>query len=524
MIITFLPINKKVQAEENKNLLQVAREAGIDLGGNCAGNKTCGKCKVLITKGNSRDYTTEELKILTDDERNAGMRLACCYQITQDICVIVSKSNAIVRSIKSANTIPSHIEEINDRLGVAFDIGTTTVAAQLWNLDKKELLGEVSTLNPQTQYGADVITRISYANQDTRNLQMLSKIIRDCCNDMINNLSGMNHIKPLSIDSVVIAANTTMSHLFLGKSVEHLAKVPFQGVSYQGELCDAGALGIHIKPHGKVFVMPGIGGYVGSDTVGCIIARDMTHLQGNNLMIDIGTNGEMVLSRNGKITACSTAAGPAFEGATLYQGMRAEDGAITKVVIVNDKISVDYIGAEKTGVYPVGICGSGVIEAISEIYDHHRMDETGRLLKEAGEVNYITLWSKNNKQVILTQKDIREFQLAKAAIYTGTQLLLEKENITFSQLDKIYLAGSFGSSINIKKAIHIGLLPDIELERIEYIGNGSLLGASKVLIGDRSVKETEQIGVEAEHFELALCEDFQQVYLSALAFPHKIDQ
>jgi uncharacterized 2Fe-2S/4Fe-4S cluster protein (DUF4445 family) len=236
-------------------------------------------------------------------------------------------------------------------------------------------------------------------------------------------------------------------------------------------------------------------------------------------MIDIGTNGEIVLAKNGELYACSTAAGPAFEGASLYQGMRAMDGAISNVQIVNEKILINYIGAGRPDVYPIGICGSGVIEAAAEFLENGRMDDSGRLLGDAGVKNQVTLWQGKEGQVVLTQKDIRELQLAKGAIYAGMQLLLREAGVSLKELDKIFLAGAFGSNIDIKKAISIGLLPDINLNRIEYIGNGALNGASRLLLRDISRLEAEQIAKSTKHLELAQCEDFSSEFMKAVSFP-----
>lgn len=521
MLITFLPMNRKIEVDYGANLMQVAKENNIDLGGTCAGNKTCGKCKALITKGNHKVFSKEEIGFLTEEETMAGIRLTCCFTVTQDTTVILTGRQPDRVQVTSKLYQKSAVAAY----GVAFDIGTTTVEAELWDLDNKFMLGRQSAPNPQRLYGADVISRITYANTSLDNQNRLTELIRNCCNQLIDMLAEQAEIENDHIKSVVIAANTTMSHLFLGKSLESLAKVPFQGISYAGEEKIASDISIHIYPEGTVYVMPGIGGHVGSDTLGCILAKDLAHAKGPKLMMDIGTNGEIVLAKNGELIACSTAAGPAFEGSSLHQGMRAEYGAIAKVDIIDDKIIVDVIGDEKDGMKPVpiGICGSGVIEAISELYKSGQMDSTGRLLGKAGDDNFVLLYlGKTMKdQVILTQKDIREIQLAKGAIYAGMQILLREEKMKPAELDTLYLAGTFGNYINMKKGIHIGLLPAMELDKIEYIGNGALTGAAKILLGEVSKEEAERISKNTRHLELALREDFQEEFLKAISFPEK---
>ncbi|WP_281531918.1 ASKHA domain-containing protein [Anaerocolumna aminovalerica] len=543
MLVTFLPMNKKIQINAGSNLFHAAMENGIDFGGVCSGNRTCGKCKAMITKGNNRKYSKEERKLLTEEERNSGIRLTCCFTITEDTCVIISgkkeKQSQVSRKEDKiedsfGNLLTNSLAK--EHYGIALDIGTTSVAARLWNLDRKEFIDEISTKNPQSLYGADVITRITYANSSGDNVRRLAYLIRECCNTLLLRLSAEHNINTNQIEAAVITANTTMSHLFLGKSVEKLAKVPFQGISYEGVKLKASDVGFQMHPNGQVYVMPGIAGHVGSDTLGCILAKDLNHAKGNHLLVDIGTNGEIVLAKEGELMVCSTAAGPAFEGASLHQGMRAIEGAISKVNIRNNLIEVELIGPEKGSaltysmnrngkavgeigdIYPIGICGSGVIEAISELLNNHIMDETGRLLGQEGDNNYVTLWKHHDKEVILTQKDIRELQLAKGAIYTGIMLLLKEAELSKSQLNYIYLAGAFGSSIDLKKAVHIGLLPPIEPDRINYIGNGALDGASKVLLGQISKAETESISKKIKHLELALCKEFQEEFLKAVNF------
>lgn len=522
MIISFLPLNKKIQVEAGVNLYQAARENGIDLGGICSGYKSCGKCKALITKGNIKKYEPEELRLLSKDELDSGMRLTCCFTVVEDTCVILSTNRFNTDQIsKKSDKIAIREESNNNQYGIAFDIGTTSVVAELWNLNEKEKLGQVSKQNPQTLYGADVISRITYANLSIDHLKKLSDTIRKCCNELIRELLDQYNIDRYSVESVVIAANTTMTHLFLNNSVQNMLRIPFIGNLYEGVEKKASQIGMEVHPKASVYIMPGIGGHVGSDTVACILAKDLLHINGNVLLIDIGTNGEIVLSKDGRLTACSTAAGPAFEGASLHQGMRAIDGAITKIEINQENITVDFIGSEKGNAYPIGICGSGVIESVSELLNHGIIDDTGRLLGIAGTKNYVTLWEETDRQVILTQKDIRELQLAKAAIYAGMCILLREEKITFSQLDKLYLAGAFGSNINIEKAINIGLLPNINPSKIEYIGNGALTGASKLLLSEVNKQDAEQIRLNTKHLELALSNDFQNEFINAISLPSK---
>jgi uncharacterized 2Fe-2S/4Fe-4S cluster protein (DUF4445 family) len=530
--ITFLPINIKIQAEAGSNLFQTARENGIGISGVCSGNKTCGKCKVLITKGKQKEFKKEESEFLTKKELEQGIRLACCFLVCEDTCVILPEEETEHRyGFKDDFTTDSHPmlkgksedsdsineEDLNkDRsnkfiYGISFDIGTTSVAAELWNLATGKSLSQISTLNPQSSYGADVISRITYAISNTKNREKLTMLIRQCCK-----------INLTDICKATAAGNTTMTHLFLDRPVDTLSKVPFIGISYEGEERKPSDMGFDMNEKGVIYVLPGIGGHVGSDTLGCIISSGIYDTRETILIVDIGTNGEIVLARGGKLTVCSTAAGPAFEGAALYQGMRAVKGAITQVKInSNGSISTEYIGSDIPGIKPEGICGSGIIEAASELLKNDMMDITGRLLGEAGDKNYISLWKEGNKEVRVTQKDIRELQLAKGAVYAGMKILLNYEGINFDDLDKIYLAGAFGTNLNVEKAIHIGLIPDIDPDKYRYIGNGALAGAAMLLLNKITWEAAEQIAKTASHLELALREDFEEEFMNAVSFPER---
>lgn len=537
MKITFLPLSYKAEAKPGSNLFLLAREHGIDLGGICAGAKTCGKCKVLITKGNDRCFEKEEMLHLTGEERSKGYRLACCFSIKEDTCIILSSAghngNFSDSKHKTSNTTYEESEvqkeakiakeqsthkNIGSRFGIALDLGTTTVVAELWNLSEKRSLGRLTRLNPQRLYGGDVISRITYASQGKEHLQNLTKLVRQCCNELVKDLADIHGITTKGIDKVILAANTTMTHLFLGRSVDTLFKFPFQGGSYCGVKASSAEIGININPEGYIYVMPGIGGHVGGDTVGCILAKRLYQRKGISLLIDIGTNGELVLAKDGRLTACSTAAGPAFEGGALHQGMSALTGAITRVQITAEGTVLDYIGKEE-GAVPVGICGSGAIEAIAELYLAGWLDETGRLQGSAGETNEFTLWENLQKKVVITQKDIREIQLAKGAIYAGVVLLLKNENITIEQIDHLFIAGAFGSTLDVVKAVRIGLLPKIEENKVQLLGNASLLGAGKVLLDDKERVIAEETSPLVKHLELAVMEEFQEEFIKAMSLP-----
>lgn len=531
MIVTFLPINKKIEIEKEENLYRLAMENGIDLGGTCGGKKTCGKCKVLITKGNDKSYLPEELDTLSEEEKKKGIRLACCVTVTNDMCaisMIPNKDRDENLHGTSESTKVKQIRKDGLQYGVAFDIGTTNVVAQLWDITNKEKLSNIERPNPQSLYGKDVISRITYGSESKENLGTLTSLIRNCCNQLIEGLIKAEGINKEDIVQGVVAANTTMTQIFCGHSVEGLRKVPVifaesegglhSESPYKGKVYKAEELGIQIQGEGSIYVLPSIGGHVGSDILAGLHSINRQDNKENFLFIDIGTNGEIALCIDGKVSVCSTAAGPAFEGAVLQQGMTASDGAITKVEIKEDRFILDYIGNEKKEIYPIGICGPGALEAVYELIIHGKMDETGRLLGEYGDNNYVPLYDSEKGRVILTQKDIREIQLAKGAIYAGCMTLLKTCRISIGDIDRIYIAGAFGSHLDVKKAMAIGLLPKTSPQKIICVGNQSLEGAGKMLLEEKDLSELEKISTSIDHIDLALDSSFEEEFIDAISF------
>lgn len=520
MVITFLPVNKKIETASGISVEAVAVKANIETGAVCNAKGTCGKCKVMVTKGNNRLFTAEELKHLTEEERDRGFRLACCFIPEDDTCVIVNKPTH-ERETYTLSGIKRNLitSKENENYGVVLDIGTTTLEAILYHISSRQPVLSKGLLNPQRIYGGDVVSRITYSLAEEKNTEILQNILLKACNKLINELAFQYGINVNTIKRAVIAGNTTMTGLFLGRSLRKLSRAPFQQDSYNGVTLTAREAGMNIGENGSVFIMPGIGGHVGGDTLGCILSTGLNKENKKILLMDIGTNGEMVLCNKGRLTACSTAAGPAFEGGNISCGMRAETGAVTSAKMVNGKLELHYIEEEDEKVSPTGICGSGLIECIYELYKNQYMDETGRLLGVAGEENLYRIWKRDREEILLTQKDIREFQLATGAIKAGIALLLQEAGLQVQELDKIYLAGNFGSKLSVTKAIGVGLLPDVSEENIEYIGNGALAGSAKLLLQEITMEEAEAISRKVHHLDLSGKETFEEEFIKALSFP-----
>lgn len=427
-------------------------------------------------------------------------------------------------------------ERKEKRYGAAFDIGTTTVVGMLWDLNEGRLVDMIAKTNPQSRYGADVISRITYSSASPDQRKLMQCVILECFNEMLEALTDQYQIEKNWIRKATVVGNTTMSHLFLGIDAASLARAPFEPAFTGPVTRKAEALGLHMNPNADIFVLPNIAGHVGSDIVAVMIAAEIKRKPGITLTVDIGTNGEIVLGGKGRMLTCSTAAGPAFEGARIYHGMRAAEGAIEKVEIKDGEVMVKVIGNTE----PVGICGSGLIDAVARMLDAGLVTFKGNLLSREEAVSkrlhprlverlrkgengseFVLAWRDNAEDIVINQKDIREVQLAKGAIFGGIQVLLQCLETRTEELVEIMLAGAFGSYIDKKSALRIGLLPDAGLEKIRHIGNAAGVGACMALLSGESKMQAELQSRETEHVELALHPSFEKEYLQGMYFPRE---
>lgn len=421
------------------------------------------------------------------------------------------------------------------KFGVVFDIGTTTVVGFLLDLNKGLVLATSALTNPQNFFGADVISRINYAATEPEGLKQLHEKVLEAINQITGRLLKEAGVKQDEVYEAVMVGNTTMSHLVLGIDPTYLAPAPFIPVFTGAVETEAGELGLKIHHAGKVMMLPNIAGYVGSDTVGVMLATHMEEKEGYCLAVDIGTNGEVVLTGKGRVLTCSTAAGPAFEGAQIYNGMRAADGAIEAVAIKDGDVRLEMIGNEPAR----GICGSGLIDAIAEMLKSGIIESSGKIVdpEQASELhpklrarirpgqvgNEFLLVpgeaSATGEDIVITQKDVRELQLGKGAIYAGIQVLLMEMGISETDLSQVLLAGAFGNYIRKESALAIGLLPNLDLDRIISIGNAAGDGAKMALVSRRERALALSLARRAEHIELSSRLDFQNEFIDALSFP-----
>ncbi len=419
-------------------------------------------------------------------------------------------------------------------LGACFDLGTTTVVGELWDLASGKRLAVASRTNPQREFGADVISRTEHAAASAEGLSRLQKLAAGCLDEILAECLKAAGCLPADVHDLVVAGNTVMQHLLLGVTSEHIAMSPFAPVFTAGRTAPAAELGIAAAPGALLSVMPAVSGYVGGDIVAGLLATRLLEKDGPAagpvLFIDIGTNGEMVLVADGKATGCSTAAGPAFEGARISRGMRAMSGAIEEVRFDG----ADLVCLTIDGATPRGICGTGLIDAAAALLGAGLMDETGRLLEpeELPAETPAPLRARlrmtedgaevllgASREVPLTARDLRELQLAKAAVRAGAETLLAEAGLAAADLSRVLLAGAFGSYIDPATALAIGLLPDVPVEKVSFGGNTSAAGARLALLDAARSERAAELAREVDYLELSGRSDFQERFAEAMMFP-----
>lgn len=517
--ITFEPDGKKISIHESATILEAAGLAGIVLNTACGGKGICKKCAVKLQGG-------KEV-------------LACQYKIDSDLIVTIPvtsrflESKILTQGIEAKQKLAPDIYKkylkTSGRTkisGLAIDIGTTTVVLKLIDMINGDCLAVESALNPQAKHGDDVISRIAYANSEEK-LTELQKLIVDCINDLLQAACERAKISPMQIYEVCVVGNTTMNHLFLKMPVTGLGQAPYKAYSIDAKDFPAKDFGIKINPEGNIHTVENIASFVGSDTTAESVAVQIGSEEKMTLIVDIGTNSEIVLGNKEKLYTASCAAGPAFEGARITCGSRAVDGAIESVVANSEDIDVDVIGNSPAR----SICGSGLIDAAAVLCELGIIDPTGkltqpenlpakiskRLTEKCSEPAFI-LAENNGKKVLLTQRDIRQVQLAKAAIRAGIKILERKLGIKDQDLEQVFLAGAFGNFLRKESALRIGLLPSIPQERIHFIGNAACSGAQMILLNSTCRKDAGKLAKKIEHIETARENDFTSIFTDSMAF------
>jgi uncharacterized 2Fe-2S/4Fe-4S cluster protein (DUF4445 family) len=594
MKIIFMPQEKTGEYQEGITIAAAAEEAGLPLDLVCGGRGRCGKCKVFLQEDGKplQEVLACQEKLLKDATVHIPSKLLKREAViltgsnlgrvkleplgekvflpaeklkahTSDgdferLALALGRPGLALPPLNTLQQLPRHLKSpqgltafIFDQelvsleegdttpafYGMAVDIGTTTVVAYLYNLNTGEQVSVVSSLNKQTTVGADVMARINEASTD-RGLIKLHGLIMETMGQLIKEGCDAAGIRPQDIYLVTLVGNSTMQHLFLNFSPYNLGRKPFTSTLLKDIILPAADLLLGINPVGRVVFLPLIGGFVGADTTGVLLATALRQAQKIRLVIDIGTNGEMVLGNREQLLACSTAAGPALEGAGIAHGMRGTGGAIEDVTFGEDGVNIKVIGHKKA----TGICGSGLVACMAEMLKAGMVKATGRLLSKeeflaAGgspilavglmEVDGHRVFmltppdGEGDNGIFLSQGDIRAVQLAKGAISTGVTILLEEMGVKGEDLEEIYLAGAFGNYIDVRKGQIMGLIPDFPGVPVRPVGNAAGGGAQKALLSRHSLREANRISFSVQHVELASHPHFQDRFISSLTFPSR---
>ncbi|MBR5047947.1 MAG: DUF4445 domain-containing protein [Eubacterium sp.] len=478
---------------ENQSLLAALRDRGYFLPADCGGRGTCGKCKVRILRDEQSNAPETGPEILACKVFGEGSYPVVIPDYGEDEIWAIGLSDeenewAPLNTLQDGSLPPDH-------LALAVDLGTTTIAAGLTDTSTGEILRSAAGINHQRVYGADVLLRMDAANRGEGG--KLQELVMKDLNALCSRLGLGKDLSALPIP-VIISGNTTMEHLLQGLSCRTLGVYPFQPVD------------ITLHTYRNMTILPGISTFVGADIVSGIVACQIDRKEEISILVDLGTNGEMIIGNKDRILAASTAAGPAFEGGNISCGLAGVPGAIDRVVIEKGKARVTTIGGKS----PAGLCGTGVLETVYEMLKDGIIDETG-LLEEA----YFDNGFPRAEGVVFTAKDIREVQLAKAAIRAGIEVLLSAYGVSYGQIDRLYLAGGFGQKLDAKKAIGIGMLPEELADRIVPVGNTSLKGAVLFARDPDMPRRLDHVIRISEEITLSNHQLFNDLYVEHMFFP-----
>jgi uncharacterized 2Fe-2S/4Fe-4S cluster protein (DUF4445 family) len=553
--VVFQPDGKRGRFQSKYNLLEAARRLGVDINSICGGVGACGKCIIRITEGTLPKPNSTDKRFIDDKVLKLGFRLACQTRIEDDLKVVVPKesrtstqrlqtegleTNIMTSPVVSKKISQDMIEILYDGdilrkiysketqiLGFAVDIGSTKLAGFLMDLTIGNVLSVVTAMNPQIPYGEDIISRITSAIESKENNRLLHLTLVESVKQLLTRACIESGQNIEDVYDIVLVGNTAMQHFILGSDIRLLSRSPFIPESLEHR--DLPPDRLKINSSARVHILPLIAGFIGADCVAASLATGIHKSDQLSFLMDIGTNTEIVVGSKDGLVACSCASGPAFEGAHIKYGMRAASGAIEGVWI-DEKFEprVKVIDDVK----PVGICGSGLIDLLSEMLKAGIVDSSGRfakvnhprLRKNAGIWEYVVVWRNETgveDDICITQKDVRELQKGKAAIFSGSHIALKYLGLEPNIIEHIYMAGAFGTYINGESAINIGMIPEFNLLKINQVGNAAGTGARMSLISKESRKEAQHIRKKVEYIELARHPEYHKVYLDALMLPHK---
>lgn len=613
-------------AAEGENLLEVARKTNVAIDAPCSGNASCGKCRVRLISG---ELDSKKTRHITDEEYEAGWRLACVSTIAADVTVEVPDIASAYRSrmkvadlsstdeiaifeqakqgIESAGIVmknnmgivhltmdPPTLDDTmpdNERFtwameaetglpkvripysvlcklpdvlregnftvtcivrrtsrdvfvydvfpgneepvigGLAVDIGTTTVSAILINMLNGEIIAKASAGNGQIRYGADVINRIIESQKPGGKRLLQKAVIEETINPMIAHMCRTSGFDSSRIYRMSVASNTTMNHLLMGINADPLRMEPYIPAFFKTNSLYASDIGIQIHPDAHIIVAPNIGSYVGGDITAGTLVSLLWNKPEFSLFIDLGTNGELVFGNNEFMMSCACSAGPAFEGGDISCGMRATDGAIEACTIDRESMEPSYTVIGDEGTKPIGLCGSGLIDVISELFKAGIISPKGKFVREGRRIrhdqygmgSYILAFQEEAgsvKDVEITEVDIDNFIRAKGAIFSAIRTMLGSLDFDISMIEEVYVAGGIGSGINMANAVSIGMFPDIPLEKFHYIGNSSLAGAYSMLLSGDAERKTYELARNMTYMELSTVPTYMDEFVACCFLPH----
>lgn len=493
-----------ISMREGLSVLQALTENKIYLTSPCGGKGICGKCKIRLVKG-TLPITEADSRVLTKEQLEHGIRLGCLAYLTEDVTIEVEEEEEF-EVVMNTMELPIKKHQNEDaQYGIAIDIGTTTIAMEVVDINNDEIQNSYGELNRQRSYGADVISRISACNAG--DLEKLRDVVREQLCEMIQ------RFELESISRIVIAANTTMCHILMGYPCQTLGVYPFEPVNVNTIHTTSQDLFGDRIPFCQVVILPGISTFVGADIVSGLVTCGFSETEKVSVLIDLGTNGEMAIGTRNQILVTSAAAGPAFEGGNISCGTGSIPGAIASVEITHGMAKVKTIQDKD----PVGLCGSGVLELTAELLRNDFIDETGALGEKYFDDGFPVALSRAG-EVVFTQRDIREIQMAKSAVYSALTLMTKRYGVSMDDVDKVYLAGGFGFHVNIEKALEIGLLPKSWKEKIAVVGNTSLKGAELALLENDFISKAEAIVEVSSELALANDKEFSELYTENMFF------
>lgn len=536
---------RSISSENGANLMEALVAAGVLLRSDCGGRGRCGKCLVYVEGSGPHHMSPPDIRereFLGEEGLHAGQRLACCTRVFDPIVIEIPESSMLFLEVVQKG-LPILLPRLkkpatNERMatpshyGLAVDVGTTTIAVYLCDIATRTVLGSTSARNPQAIFGDDVISRISVVQTDENGLKRLQTMVVRAIDWAVAALCRRLRIEPTQIGSAVVVGNSIMIHLLLGEDPSSIGVFPYAPLFTSRQTRRGGSIGLNFNPGVLLRTLPLISGYLGADLIGAALAADLSRRPVGTILVDVGTNGEILLKTKEGFAATSCATGPALEGAAIQHGMQASSGAVNSVRFNTKTRCLDYTLIQRDAVRPrpaAGLCGSGVISTIAELLRAGVISKSGSFNPafkspclqpgRNGTLSFEIVPGQNTingRPIVLTQTDVRAVQLAKGALATGIELLCRENNI--HRPFKLLLAGAFGSYINKADALCIGMLPEMPEEDIEVVGNAAGAGAVLALCEDAYIGAAEDLARRTRVLDLAAHPDFQHTFIGYLPF------